>query len=314
MQEQTAQPTIGIITRTKDREVLLHRALASVKNQSFTAWRLTIVNDGGDQPSVDAAVANTFGEDDRVRVIHHENSKGMEAASNAGLETLDTDYAVIHDDDDSWEPRFLEEALDVLQAKNSELPTVKGIVLGTSSVYEDVIDNNVTIIRTEEWSNGQSAPLKEGLLPLSNLLIRNQFAPIAFLYDLQACREVGQYDPSLPVLGDWEFNLRFAMKYDIWCHPNLLANYHLRETATGDLGNTVVAGHLKHMLFHQYLTNKWIREAADYKIENATAMSAAFMAREASLGIHYRLERGVRTRLGSKISRLIRKLKGKPPV
>ena len=40
--------TVGIITRTKDRPVLLKRALESVVNQSYEDWHLVIVNDGGD--------------------------------------------------------------------------------------------------------------------------------------------------------------------------------------------------------------------------------------------------------------------------
>lgn len=113
--------SVGIVTRTKNRIVLLRRALESVKNQSHENWILVIVNDGGDPAPVDRLVASIFNTDSRVRIIHHPESKGMEAASNAGISALDTDYAIIHDDDDSWAPEFLKVTTQTLieKQKNS---------------------------------------------------------------------------------------------------------------------------------------------------------------------------------------------------
>lgn len=40
-------PRVSVIMRTKDRDVLLRRALSDVARQTFTDWGLVIVNDGG---------------------------------------------------------------------------------------------------------------------------------------------------------------------------------------------------------------------------------------------------------------------------
>jgi len=37
--------------------------------------------------------------------------------------------------------------------------------------------------------------------------------PIAFLYERAAGEAVGHYRIDLPVLGDWDFNLRFAERF-----------------------------------------------------------------------------------------------------
>ena len=71
------------------------------------------------------------------------------------------------------------------------------------------------------------------------------------------------FDASLPVLGDWDFHTRFALKHDIWIHPEYLAFYHHRVSATGALGNTVHAGVSRHRMYAQILRNKWIRAAAN---------------------------------------------------
>ena len=92
---------VSIIMRTKDRALLLPRALRSVLAQSFTNWRLYLVNDGGNPATLENVLApfrNDFG--DKLSVINHAASLGMEAASNAGLAVASGRYFAIHDDDD----------------------------------------------------------------------------------------------------------------------------------------------------------------------------------------------------------------------
>ena len=45
--------------------------------------------------------------------------------------------------------------------------------------------------------------------------IRNQYSPISFLFRRSCYEKISGFDESLPVLGDWDFNLRFLLKYDI---------------------------------------------------------------------------------------------------
>lgn len=251
--------SVGIVTRTKNRLVLLRRALESVKHQTYPHWKLVVVNDGGEKAGVDGLVGEVFLGDARVSVIHHETSKGMEAASNAGLSRLETDLAVIHDDDDSWAPEMLSVGTQVLRERNRHLPSVRGVVTNISAVYETVTGNHVRINRIEPWQAHRHDALEEGPLDLSKLMVRNQFPPIAFLFDLKVCRAVGLFDATLPVLGDWDFHLRFASRFDIWVHPETLAFYHHRPKAGGTLGNTVHAGHNLHVQYGRLLRNRWLR-------------------------------------------------------
>lgn len=85
--DRSDYPTkIAVITRTKDRPLLLARCIRTVLEQTETDWIHVIVNDGGDPAPVDAAVkrhADRYR--NRVRVIHNATSAGMEAASNIGI-------------------------------------------------------------------------------------------------------------------------------------------------------------------------------------------------------------------------------------
>lgn len=249
--------SVGIVTRTKNRAVLLKRALESVLNQTYPYWQLVVVNDGGEPEMVDKLLAHYQDRwQGRLTVIHNPKSVGMEAASNLGLKQLNTDLAVIHDDDDSWSPDFLLRMTQTYVKQKQQFPNIGGVICHINRVMEVVEDNIVRIEKSEnfnQWAN-------EGFVPLKFLLHQNQFPPIGFVFELPFCKQIGMYDEVLPVLGDWDFHLRFALEKDIWVLPETLAFYHHRLNATGSLGNSVIAGEKKHHLYRIYLENKWLRE------------------------------------------------------
>ena len=108
---------VAIITRTKNRPLLLARAMHSIRDQTFKDYIWVLVNDAGEQESVDE-IANQAREHGlECRVIHRDRSVGMEAASNHGIRESDSEFIVIHDDDDSWEDGFLEQTVPFLQQR-----------------------------------------------------------------------------------------------------------------------------------------------------------------------------------------------------
>ena len=250
---------VGIVMRTKKRPVLLRRALADVRAQTFTDWNLVVVNDGGDKADVDAAIKEVFSGDPRVLVVHNAESLGMEFASNAGLDRLTTEFSVIHDDDDSWDARFLATALEVFDKQSAKFPTLGGIVLGIRAVFETIDGDKVVFASEHDWHADPKRPLENGLMDLRRLLAQNAFPPIAFVYHLAKARDLGLYREDLPVLGDWDFHSRFAIAHDIWVHPEPLANYHHRCDETGHLGNSIIVSTDQHRLYAQMLKNEWCR-------------------------------------------------------
>lgn len=271
---------VGIVTRTKDRAVLLRRALESVKHQTHENWLLVVVNDGGHAAPVDWLVSEIFQDDPRVRVIHHDASRGMEAASNAGLAVLDAEYAVIHDDDDSWAPEFLASMTATIARQKKTFPSLKGIACRVNTVFEAVIGNEIIIERVEPFKSWHSDNLDEGLLSVQKMLVRNQFPPIAFMFDLAVARELGFFEESLPVLGDWDFHIRFVLKHDVWVLPEYLSFYHHRISSAGALGNTVHAGADRHRLYNQKIRNDLIRHAAGENGENRIAVTIPMEVQE----------------------------------
>eukprot|EP01037_Dinobryon_pediforme_P006285 gene6285-6357_t len=248
---------VAIITRTKSRIILLHRAIKSVLEQTESDWVHVIVNDGGIQGQLDSALErykSAYG--NRLVVVHNAESLGMEAASNIGIGSCDSKYIVIHDDDDSWSPVFLEKMVGWLEAVEPDFPSVKGAICHTIKITEEITNGNLITNKKAPFNTHIRAPV----LDLAEILITNTFPPISFLFSRSSFADVGKYDESLPVLGDWDFNVRFCMNYDIMVVHQPLAYWHHRPAATGSLSNSLFGSSGKHAIYNIILRNRWLRE------------------------------------------------------
>jgi glycosyltransferase involved in cell wall biosynthesis len=253
MSEST--PSVAVVTRTKDRPLFLERALRSVHGQSFGDFVHVVINDGGDPGPVDDLLQKyselTQG---RVRLIHNHSSSGMEAASNKALKSVSSTFVAIHDDDDTWHKNFLRETVATLEKEGA-----MGVVVKADKVIEQVSKdgNSIKKLSSTAWMPN----LK--VVSLYRQCIDNQMTPITFLYRREIFNEIGYYDENLPVLGDWDFGIRFLQKYDVeFLDPGYaLAFYHHRKFVTGSGNNNSFGeGHDKHRYWSNKLMNKYLRQ------------------------------------------------------
>ena len=259
----------GIVIRTKNRPALLPRALRSVAAQTSPNWRLMVVNDVGARAPVETAVNAVWPAGDaRVHILHRDSSTGMESASNAGVEALGVvEFLAIHDDDDAWDPGFLARLSPVLEAAPS---SVSGVVCHTTRVVETIAADGRVAEQTRHpfnaWLQG---------VTLARMLAENSFPPISFLFRHEAWATLGGFDERLPVLGDWEFNVRLLLQGDIHVVPEALAFYHHRAAVDGVYANTVTAADARHRAVEAQLRARW---AHDPSLSPVFAPFAAQMA------------------------------------
>ena len=249
-------PLIAVVTRTKNRALLLERTIKSVLSQTRGDWLHVIVNDGGDPAPVDALIARHLGAyAGRVRVIHNPVSVGMEAASNIGVRASESRYLTIFDDDDSWSPYFLETLISELELRQKQFASVRGVVCQSMVVREKVEDGRIVFVSTTPFNKW----MQSSFVDLDRLAQSNIFIPNAFIFEREAAVDVGLFDESLAVLGDWDFNLRFCMRHDIAVLQEPLAFYHQRPLAQGADGNSVFVMDSKHREYRELLKNRWLR-------------------------------------------------------
>lgn len=243
--------SVLVVMRTFERPVLLARALASVRAQTHAGVEVAVVNNGGDPAVVDEVVAASGLE--AVRVLHLSDRLGMEAASNAALAGATSDFFAIHDDDDAWHPRFLETTVAALSSRADAVAAVTGVV----RVHETMQGPRVWPVREEQM------PLDEGRLTFRGMIGHNPFPPIAALFRTDLLTRVGRFDESLPVLGDWEFNLRAVEAGPFLFLPDVLARYHTRTPESDAAsGNSITVGVDLHRSVKKQLQDRWLAEPA----------------------------------------------------
>lgn len=248
-------PLVGIVVRTKGRPWFLRRALRDITAQEYGRWSVRIVNDGGSRDDVDAAVselAPAFRA--RVAVTHHAEPRGRSAAANEGVRMLDTEFIVLHDDDDLWAPAFLSRTVAWLD----EHPEDVGVVARTEIVYEAEADGDRGGFREVG-----RAPFWEGMTDISysDLLRINRFVPIAYLYRRSLHDKVGLYREDVHAAEDWEFNLRAAAGHRIgFLGEETLAYWMQRTGVTGELGNSMFALADEHRRYDTQVRDEALRD------------------------------------------------------
>lgn len=244
---------VAVVTRTKDRSVFLKRAIQSVADQTYRDYVHVIVNDGGDKTEVEAVVSEF---DDKItskiQVFHRDRSSNApDTILNESIDYVDSRYVAIHDSDDTWHPEMLARSVELLDAG------ADGVSVRTDNVYESVDGDSIQYQK--------SAPYMPEIRAISlyRQCLDNQMPTIGFVYRRNAYESVGKYDTELPVVADWEFGIRFLLKYDVeFLEPGYpLAFYHHRATKDNSF-----AAH-NHRKYITKVLNKYLRrELAEGKL------------------------------------------------
>ena len=108
---------ITVIIPMYNKAGCVGRAIRSILAQTFTDFKLIIVDDGSTDDGV--SQVRCF-EDERIELIQQANA-GPGAARNAGIRAAQTEYVSFLDADDEWYPWFLQNSLDAMKEYEVEL-------------------------------------------------------------------------------------------------------------------------------------------------------------------------------------------------
>lgn len=246
-------PKVTIVVRTKSREHLLARAIDDVLAQTHEAWQLVVVNDGGPAGPVDAVVEERRGAlGDRVDVVHNSTSRGRWSASNQGLARATGEYIAIHDDDDTWASDFLEVTCAALDLDSERA----AVVVATEIVIEEVGEDGSFV----ELGRHPFTP-PEDIVTFYDLILVNRFVPIGTLARRSVLQQIGGFDESLAVVGDWEAHLRLTLHGEVsYMGGPPRAFWRQRPSSEGELSNSVHAQSHLHSRFDRIVRDRAVRE------------------------------------------------------
>lgn len=243
---------VGIVLPDAATPVLFRRALQSITSQSFGDWRLVVMEaDGGTGETRRLASEILGAPDPRIEFLPPIEGEVAAGAINRGLEALGTELAIIHAECDTWAPEFLRVMTQTYDHMSAMLPGLKGAASGVAAVDESVTGGHIRIDAVRDWHPpGALADQTDGVLDIRRIVVGNPFPAIAFLFDRHVAVDLGMYDPTLPILAEWDFHQRFCLKNDVWIHAERLAFHHAEADRTDPL--QVAA-------YGALLTNRWVR-------------------------------------------------------
>ncbi len=247
------QPSISVIVRTSGRSFLfLRRALNSIVAQTLPPALIIVVNDGTNFSGVEVELGKIdlqgipFKHLPRDPSVHPQPNRAV--ALNRGVAEANTRWISFLDDDDTWAPEFLKRIAPVLSEGESSV-RFGGVVTQTLAVYER--------LESDKIAEKSRKPFNPGLksIDLATLAVGNRFTINAMVFRREVFASVGQYREDLPVLEDWEFNVRAAARFHFEVVPYPLACYHIRPSADPSPNSSVD----QHKKVAMRIRNEWLQ-------------------------------------------------------
>jgi len=201
----TAAPRVSVILPTYNRAELLPRALRSVLAQSYADYEVLVVDNGSTDAT--ASLAGAFA-DPRIRWLRVE-TRGASAARNAAISVALGEWVAFLDDDDEWEPTFLDRQLATAAESGA-------VVVSCWAVEERASEPPLVHAPPTDAQPGLDA-MTRGWHPFVGCVIVRRDALVA----------AGGFVTGLSVREDWHLLLRLALTVRFAATPEpLMVRHH----------------------------------------------------------------------------------------
>ncbi len=189
-------PLVSVIIPTCRRPGLLRAAVESVLTQTFEYFELIIVDDdpAGSAKDVAALFADT-----RVSYTAHASNRGGSAARNTGFGRAKGRFIAFLDDDDAWDPRFLEKMMAAMDSFSMQVGVVHCAV-------EYVREKGVRVVV-------KPSPALRGDVHCAMLRGRRAIVGTVALLRREVFEQCGGFDEKLQSAQDWDFWIRASMRF-----------------------------------------------------------------------------------------------------
>ncbi|MEW6415317.1 MAG: glycosyltransferase [Pseudomonadota bacterium] len=205
-----SQPRVSIVLPTYKRAHLLAQAMRSVLGQTHANLELIVVDDNS--PDDTAGVVASF-DDARIRYVKNDPNLKLPRALNRGFAMARGDYLTWTSDDNLLAPTAIERMVDALAGGDCDF------------VYADYWLFSATD------ADGHPIDPQHDRLPDTLQLDKGNHIGACFLYTRKLYEAIGDYDPELFLVEDYDYFLRAARQFR-FCHIAEPLYYFRRDDAT----------------------------------------------------------------------------------
>jgi glycosyltransferase involved in cell wall biosynthesis len=204
------EPLVSIVLPTYNRAQLLPFAIQSVLDQSYSNLELIIVDDNS--PDNTGEVVKSF-DDARIRYVRNSPNLKLPRALNRGFSSAQGEYLTWTSDDNLYRPEAIARMVGRLQDGDCDF------------VYADYD------LFSEQDENGNPISSQRDYLPSELRLNKGNHIGACFMYSRRLYNEIGDYDPELFLVEDYDYFLRAAKVFG-FCHIPESLYYFRRDEGT----------------------------------------------------------------------------------
>lgn len=169
-------PKVTILIPNYNKGKYIAQALESAVNQSYSNFDILIIDNCSTDESV--PIIKRY-ESDKVKVVLHEENKGLVYSLNEGVELSDSDFIMNLSSDDIIATTAVENLMSTLLSES-----------GISIAYSEFLT-----------SQGGHSPSREWDL---DRLMKQNYISFSNIYRRKECLSVGGFDPRIPSAEDWD--------------------------------------------------------------------------------------------------------------
>jgi len=232
-----AAPLISVVIPTFNYARFISDAFESLRAQTYRNWECIVVDDGSNDDT-EKVVARAMARDARIRYLAQPNQR-QAVAKNTGLAASRGKYVQFLDADDLIEQFKFERQVEFLEA-HQQVDIVYG---GARFFHTESPGERLYAMfgANEPWMPEVSGAGKDLVLMLirKNIMVIN--SP---LLRRSVIEDVGDFDPVMPPVEDWDYWIRCALKgktFEFYDAPGTLALVRAHEASTSRQGMPVLA-------------------------------------------------------------------------
>ena len=200
---------ISIVLPIYNGEKYMRKSIDSVLVQTYANWELLIIDDGSTDNT--AIIAQEYAaKDHRIRYYKNPENMRLPRTLNRGFSLAGGDFLTWTSDDNYYYPTALETMHNALVQQGKEFAFAScDVINGDGDIVECIMVND----------NAKKSIV--GINPVG----------ACFLYSRKVYETVGEYDPEMTLVEDYDYWQRICAQYEPACIPQKLYAYRWHDGA-----------------------------------------------------------------------------------
>ncbi len=200
---------VSIVLPIYNGEKYMRESINSVLAQTYTNWELLIIDDGSTDNTAKIAFDYTA-RDSRIRYFKNPQNLRLPRSLNRGFSLASGLYLTWTSDDNYYYPTAMERMVKALETEKKDFVFAScDVINGNGKIVECIMVDNRAMKR----------------------IVGSNPVGACFLYSRRVYEVIGEYDPDLTLVEDFDYWQRICMRFSPVCLTEKLYAYRWHDEA-----------------------------------------------------------------------------------